>query len=60
MAKKSRYKPFKFIRIKEPVAGVAMKAADSRAQKLTHWVTEAIVSRLEREGLWPPPELAKK
>lgn len=54
MAKKSRYLPYRQVRVREAVASVAKESAEKRYQTLAQWVTEAIISRLEREGNWPP------
>lgn len=47
-------KPFKYVRVKEPAASLAEQAAKTRLGKLSQWVTEAVIEKLEREGRWPP------
>ncbi len=55
MGKKEGRKPFKYVRIKDPAGTIAESAAQQRQKTLATWVTEAVIEKLEREGLWPPP-----
>lgn len=59
-AKNDNRQPFKYVRIKEPAASIAESSAEKRLMKLTAWVTEAVIEKLTKEGLWPPPAELKK
>lgn len=57
---KDRHKPSRMCRIRGRLATQAKKLGDKLEHDFTQVVNDALREKLEREGLWPPPERAKK
>lgn len=54
-----RHKKSKMVRIRQRLAEQAEILAQRQVTDVTEIVNDALRERLEREGLWPPPDEAK-